>query len=213
MIHVLPELPYPKTALAPTLSGETLDYHWAKHHRAYVDKLNKLVAGTKYAELPLEEIVRTSQGDVFNNAAQHFNHTIYWKSLSPEGGGEPGGALAEAIGKSHGSFKSFREDFNKKAVAIFGTGWCWLVKKGGGQVEIQPAFDADCPLTKGDTPLLACDVWEHAYYIDYRNERDRYVEAFWKIVNWRFAEQAFASPDMVETAGVGAEVGTARRQH
>jgi len=213
MIHVLPELPYPKTALAPTLSGETLDYHWGKHHRAYVDKLNKLVAGTKYAELPLEEIVRTSQGDVFNNAAQHFNHSIYWNSLSPQGGGEPGGALAEAIGKSHGSFKSFREDFSKKAVAIFGTGWCWLVKKASGQVEIQPAFDAECPLTKGDAPLLACDVWEHAYYIDYRNERDRYVEAFWKIVNWRFAEQAFSSREAAEAAGVGAEVGTARRQH
>jgi Fe-Mn family superoxide dismutase len=213
MIHVLPELPYPKTALTPTLSGETLEYHWGKHHRTYVDKLNKLVAGTKYAELPLEEIVRTSEGDVFNNAAQHFNHSIYWMSMSPQGGGEPGGALAEAIGKSHGSFKSFREDFDKKAVAIFGSGWCWLVKKGGGQVEIQPAFDADCPLTKGDTPLLACDVWEHAYYIDYRNERARYVEAFWKIVNWRFAEQAFASRETVEAAGVGAEVGTARRQH
>jgi Fe-Mn family superoxide dismutase len=213
MIHVLPELPYPKTALAPTLSGETLEYHWGKHHRTYVDKLNKLVAGTKYAELPLEEIVRTSSGDVFNNAAQHFNHSIYWKSLNPEGGGEPGGALGEAIGKSHGSFKSFREDFNKKAVAIFGSGWCWLVKKGAGQVEIQPAFDADCPLTKGDVPLLACDVWEHAYYIDYRNERDRYLEAFWKIVDWRFAERSFESRDAVETAGVGAEVGTARRGH
>ena len=213
MIHVLPELPYPKTALAPTLSGETLEYHWGKHHRTYVDKLNKLVAGTKYAELPLEEIVRTSQGDVFNNAAQHFNHTIYWNSLSPQGGGEPGGALAEAIGKSHGSFKAFREEFSKKAVAIFGTGWCWLVKKGGGQVEIQPAFDADCPLTRGDTPLLACDVWEHAYYIDYRNERDRYVEAFWKIADWRFAERAFENPEAVETAGVGGELGTARRQH
>jgi len=213
MIHVLPELPYPKTALAPTLSGETLEYHWGKHHRTYVDKLNKLVAGTKYAELPLEEIVRTSTGDVYNNAAQHFNHSIYWNSLSPQGGGEPGGALAEAIGKSHGSFKSFREEFSKKAVAIFGTGWCWLVKKGGGQIEIQPAFDADCPLTRGDMPLLACDVWEHAYYIDYRNERDRYVEAFWKIVNWRFAEQAFASRETAETAAVGVEVGTARRHH
>jgi Fe-Mn family superoxide dismutase len=213
MIHVLPELPYPKTALAPTLSGETLEYHWGKHHRAYVDKLNKLVAGTKYAELPLEEIVRTSSGDVFNNAAQHFNHTVYWRSLSPQGGGEPRGALAEAIGKSHGSFQSFREDFNKKANAIFGTGWCWLVKKGGGQVEIQPAFDADCPLTRGDTPLLACDVWEHAYYIDYRNERDRYLEAFWKIANWRFAEQVFGSRETVAAAAVGAEVGTARRHH
>ena len=213
MIHVLPELPYPKTALAPTLSGETLEYHWGKHHRAYVDKLNKLVAGTKYAELPLEEIVRTSSGDVYNNAAQHFNHSIYWKSMSPQGGGEPGAALGEAIRKSHGSFKSFLEDFNKKAVAIFGTGWCWLVKTSAGQVGIQPAFDADCPLTKGDTPLLACDVWEHAYYIDYRNERDRYLEAFWKIADWRFAERAFENPEAVETAAVGGEVGTARRQH
>jgi superoxide dismutase, Fe-Mn family len=213
MIHVLPELPYPKTALTPTLSGETLEYHWGKHHRGYVDKLNKLIAGTKYAELPLEEIVRTSSGDVFNNAAQHFNHSVYWKSLSPQGGGEPGGALAEAIRKSHGSFQSFREEFGKKAVAIFGSGWCWLVKKGGGQVEIQPAKDADCPVTKGDTPLLACDVWEHAYYIDYRNERNRYLEEFWKIADWRFAERAFEGTDAAETTSLGAEVGTARRHH
>jgi Fe-Mn family superoxide dismutase len=213
MIHVLPELPYSKTALAPTLSGETLEYHWGKHHRGYVDKLNKLVAGTKYAELPLEEIVRTSSGDIFNNAAQHYNHSVYWKSLTPEGGGEPAGALGEAIGKSHGSFRSFREDFNKKAAAIFGSGWCWLVKKGDGTVEIQPAFDADCPLTKGETALLACDVWEHAYYIDYRNERARYLESFWKIVDWRFAERVFEGREAAETIGVGAEVGTARRQH
>jgi superoxide dismutase, Fe-Mn family len=213
MIHVLPELPYPKTALSPTISGETLDYHWGKHHRAYVDKLNKLVAGTKYAELPLEEIVRTSSGDVFNNAAQHYNHSVYWKSLSPQGGGEPGGVLAEAIRQTHGSFQSFREDFNKKAAAIFGSGWCWLVKKSDGTVAIEPAFDADCPLTKGEVPLLACDVWEHAYYIDYRNERARYLESFWKIADWRFAEQGFEGREAVETAGVGGELGTARRQH
>ena len=212
MIHVLPELPYPKTALAPTLSGETLEYHWGKHHRSYVEKLNKLIPGTKFAELPLEEIVRTSSGDVFNNAAQHFNHSIYWKSLSPKGGGEPQGKLAEAVQKGWGSFSSFREEFNKKAVAIFGSGWCWLVKKGG-KIEIQPAFDADCPLTSGGVPLLACDVWEHAYYIDYRNERNRYLEEFWKIADWRFAEQAFEGPEGVETAAVGAEVGTARRHH
>jgi Fe-Mn family superoxide dismutase len=213
MIHVLPVLPYPKTALHPTLSGETLDYHWGKHHRAYVDKLNKLVAGTKFAELPLEEIVRTSSGDVFNNAAQHFNHSVYWRCLSPEGGGEPGGRLAEAVTKGWGSFKSFREDFDKKATAIFGSGWCWLVKKGDGQLEIQPASDADCPLTKGGVPVLTCDVWEHAYYIDYRNERPRYLEAFWKIVAWRYAEQVFEGADGVETTAMGAELGTARRQH
>jgi Fe-Mn family superoxide dismutase len=138
---------------------------------------------------------------------------VYWKSLSPQGGGEPGGALAEAIRKSHGSFPAFREDFNKKAVALFGSGWCWLVKKGGGQIEIQPAKDANCPLTEGHTPLLACDVWEHAYYIDYRNERNRYLEEFWKIADWRFAERSFESPEVAETAGVGPEVGTARRHH
>ena len=213
MIHVLPELPYPKTALAPTVSGETLEYHWGKHHRTYVDKLNKLISGTKFAELPLEQIVRTSSGDIFNNAAQHFNHSIYWKSLGPKGGGEPQGKLAQAVQNGWGSFASFREEFNKKAVAIFGTGWCWLVKKGETEVEIQPAFDADCPITKGQVPLLTCDVWEHAYYIDYRNERDRYVEAFWKIVDWRYAEQAFSGSEAVETAQVGAEVGTARRQN
>ena len=212
MIHVLPELPYPKTALSPTLSGETLEYHWGKHHRSYVDKLNKLISGTKFAELPLEEIVRTSSGDVFNNAAQHFNHSIYWKSLSPEGGGEPRGGLGQAVQKGWGSFASFREEFEKKAVALFGSGWCWLVKNGDG-VEIQPAEDAGCPLTKGQVPLLTCDVWEHAYYIDYRNERNRYLAEFWKIANWRFAEQAFEGKEAVETAAVGVEVGTARRQH
>jgi superoxide dismutase, Fe-Mn family len=213
MKHHLPPLPYAENALAPLISAETLQYHWGKHHRAYVEKLNELVAGTQFAELPLEDVVRRSAGPVFNNAAQHFNHSVYWKSLSPQGGGEPSGALGEAIRKSHGSFKSFREEFNKKANAIFGTGWCWLVKKGDGQIEIQPAFDADCPLTTGGVPLLACDVWEHAYYIDYRNERDRYLEAFWKIANWRFAEQGFEGPEAVETAAVGGELGTARRQH
>ena len=213
MIHTLPALPYSQDALMPHISPETLEYHWGKHHRTYVDKLNKLISGTKFAELPLEQIVRSSTGDIFNNAAQHFNHSIYWKSLGPKGGGEPQGKLAQAVQKGWGSFSSFREEFNKKAVGVFGTGWCWLVKKSDTEVEIQPAFDADCPITKGQVPLLTCDVWEHAYYIDYRNERDRYVEAFWKIVDWRYAEQAFDGTEAVETAQVGAEVGTARRQN
>lgn len=191
MIHRLPELPYPLNGLAPRISAETLEYHWGKHHRAYVENLNRGIAGTSYASRTLEELVRTSTGAVFNNSAQHFNHSLYWRSLSPEGGGEPRGPLAEAIRQRYGSSQGFREAFANQGGALFGSGWCWLVRKPDGSVEVVPTHDADCPLALGDVPLLVCDVWEHAYYIDYRNARGRYLEAFWDLVNWRAAEEAF----------------------
>ena len=190
MIHVLPELPYPKTALAPTLSGETLEYHWGKHHRGYVDKLNKLIAGTKYAELPLEEIVRTSSGDVFNNAAQHYNHSFYWKSLRPASKSGPGGAFLEAINKTFGSLDALKDTFTKESIGHFGAGWGWLVKDKGA-LKVVSTHDAGTPLTSGQTPLLTCDVWEHAYYIDYRNDRAAYLKNFWEIANWEFAQKNY----------------------
>jgi Fe-Mn family superoxide dismutase len=209
MVHKLPELPYSLGALAPRLSAETLEYHWGKHHRAYVDNLNKLVAGTPHAEQPLEDIVRKSSGAVFNNAAQHFNHSLYWSSLSPQGGGEPRGPLAEAIRRRYESYAAFRTAFTQKATALFGSGWCWLVLKSDHTLDIEPTHDAGCPLLEGGTPLLACDVWEHAYYIDYRNARAKYVEAFWELVNWRFAEQAFETLS-AERSAVSAAAGRQR---
>jgi Fe-Mn family superoxide dismutase len=191
MMHSLPELPYSLNALAPHISAETLDYHWGKHHRAYVDGLNRLIAGTPLAELSLEELVRQSSGAVFNSAGQHFNHSLYWQSLSPKGGSEPEGALAEAIHRSFGSFANLRAAFTEQATAHFGSGWAWVVRKPDNAVRIEVTHDAGCPLTSGDTALLTCDLWEHAYYIDYRNLRPRYLESFWKVVNWRFAERIF----------------------
>ncbi len=187
MEHVLPELPFAPGALTPHLSAETFEYHWGKHHRTYVDNLNKLIAGTAFADATLEEIVKKSSGGVFNNAAQHFNHSFYWKSLAA-GASEPQGALAAAIDKKFGSFQAFREAFAQKATTLFGSGWAWLVKLGDGSVDIVQTQNADCPITQGQTPLLTCDVWEHAYYIDYRNARAKYVEAFFKVANWGFAE-------------------------
>ncbi len=188
MEHKLPPLPYAKEALAPNISAETLEYHYGKHHAAYVANLNKLIVGTPFENAPLEEIVQKASGPLFNNAAQTWNHTFYWNSLSPNGGGEPQGALAEAIKKSFGSFAAFKEKFSAAAVGQFGSGWAWLVKGPDGGVAIEATSNAGTPLQQGKKALLTCDVWEHAYYIDYRNARPAYVEAFWKIVNWRFAE-------------------------
>ncbi len=188
MEHKLPPLPYAKEALAPNISAETLEYHYGKHHAAYVANLNKLIVGTPFENAPLEEIVQKASGPLFNNAAQTWNHTFYWNSLSPSGGGEPQGALAEAIKKSFGSFAAFKEKFSAAAVGQFGSGWAWLVKGPDGGVAIEATSNAGTPLQQGKKALLTCDVWEHAYYIDYRNARPAYVEAFWKIVNWRFAE-------------------------
>jgi Fe-Mn family superoxide dismutase len=183
----LPPLPYPRDALQPHISSETLDYHYGKHHQAYVDNLNKQIAGTEFADLPLEEIVRKSSGGMFNNAAQVWNHTFYWNCLSPSGGGEPSGKLADAINKAFGSFEQFKEQFSQTAITTFGSGWGWLVQRPDGNLALVSTSNAATPITGNDTPLLTCDVWEHAYYVDYRNARPKYVEAFWKLVNWEFA--------------------------
>ncbi len=185
MEHKLPELPFAMDALEPHISKETLEYHYGKHHKTYVDNLNKLIPGTEFEKLSLEDIIKKSSGGIFNNAAQIWNHSFYWNCLSPKGG-EPGGALADAIKKSFGSLDEFKQKFSQTAVTTFGSGWAWLVKNAAGDLEIVSTSNAGCPLTEGKTPLLTCDVWEHAYYIDYRNARPKYVETFWKIVNWDF---------------------------
>jgi len=193
MVHELPALPYAKNALEPHISAETLEYHYGKHHQAYVTNLNNLIPGTEFENMSLEDIVKKSSGGIFNNAAQIWNHTFYWKSLSPNGGGAPTEALAAAIDKTFGSFEKFKEQFTQCAVTTFGSGWAWLVKNGDGSLAIVSTGNAGCPLTAGQTPLLTCDVWEHAYYIDYRNLRAKYVEAFWNLVNWGFAAKNFAA--------------------
>ena len=182
----LPALPYDRTALEPHISGETIDFHYGKHHKTYVDNLNKMIEGTEFADMPLEEIIRKSQGGMFNNAAQIWNHTFYWNCLSPNGGGEPAGKLADAINAAFGSFEKFKEEFTKTSVGTFGSGWGWLVQRADGSLALASTPNAATPLTGEDTPLLTCDVWEHAYYIDYRNARPKYVEAFWNLVNWDF---------------------------
>lgn len=193
MAYELPALPYAKDALAPHISEETLEFHYGKHHQTYVTNLNNLVPGTEFEGLPLEEIVVKSSGGIFNNAAQIWNHTFYWNSLSPNGGGEPTGDLANAINRTFGSFADFKEAFTKCAVTTFGSGWAWLVKNKDGSLALVSTSNAGCPLTEGQTPLLTCDVWEHAYYIDYRNARPAYLEAFWALVNWDFASANYAA--------------------
>ena len=192
MAFELPALPYAKNRLIPHISEETLEYHYGKHHQTYVTNLNNLVPGTEFEGMSLEEIVLKSSGGIFNNAAQVWNHTFYWNSLSPNGGGEPTGALADAIKAEFGSFASFKEAFTKCAVTTFGSGWAWLVKNPEGKLALVSTSNAGCPLTEGHKPLLTCDVWEHAYYIDYRNARPAYLEAFWALVNWDFASANFA---------------------
>lgn len=187
MSITLPALPYAKDALQPHISAETIDYHYGKHHNAYVTNLNNLIKDTKFAEMPLEEIIKKSEAGIFNNAAQVYNHTFYWNCLSPKGGGEPTGKLAELIKKDFGSFNDFKQKFTQAAITQFGSGWAWLTQNSSGKLEIKQTSNAGCPLTEGLTPLLTCDVWEHAYYIDYRNARPSYVETFWKLVNWDFA--------------------------
>lgn len=193
MAFELPELPYEKNALEPHISAETLEYHHGKHHKAYVDKLNGMIEGTDKANQSLEEIIKSAEGGMFNQAAQVWNHTFYWNSLSPNGGGEPTGELAEAINKAFGSFDQFKEKFKATAAGNFGSGWTWLVKNGDGSVEIVNTDDADTPIAHGkQTPLLTVDVWEHAYYIDYRNARPKYLESIWNIINWDFAAKNYA---------------------
>lgn len=192
MEHTLPELPYAMDALAPHISKETLEYHYGKHHATYVNNLNNLVKGTEFENSSLEDIVKKSTGGVFNNSAQVWNHTFYWNCLSPNGGGEPSGELAQAINAKFGSFEDFKEAFSKSAATNFGSGWTWLVKKADGSVDIVNTSNAATPLTTADKPLMTCDVWEHAYYVDYRNARPKYLEAFWKLVNWDFVSKNFA---------------------
>ncbi|PID79800.1 superoxide dismutase [Fe] [bacterium DOLJORAL78_65_58] len=193
MKHVLPELPYAQNALEPHISAETLDYHHGKHHNAYVTNLNGLIEGTEYADMDLESIVKKApKGGVFNNAAQVWNHTFYFMGLSPNGGGEPTGALADAINSAFGDFNAFKAAFSKSAATNFGSGWTWLVKKNDGSLEIVNTDDAETVLTMDVTPLLTIDVWEHAYYVDRRNARPAYIEAWWNIVNWEKAGEKFA---------------------
>ena len=186
MAHELPALPYGKNALEPHISEETLEYHYGKHHQTYVTNLNNLVPGTEFENASLEEIIMKADGGIFNNAAQVWNHTFYWNGLSPDGGGEPQGALADAINQAFGSFSEFKEKFSTSAATNFGSGWTWLVKGADGALEIVNTSNAANPMTDGKTPLLTCDVWEHAYYIDYRNDRGKYLGAFWNLVNWDF---------------------------
>ncbi|WP_341666838.1 superoxide dismutase [Fe] [Alcaligenes sp. SDU_A2] len=189
MAFTLPALPYELNALEPHVSKETLEFHYGKHHQAYVTNLNNLVAGTEFENASLEDVVKKSSGGVFNNAAQVWNHTFYWNSLSPNGGGAPSGKLADAINAKWGSFDAFKEAFTKSAVGNFGSGWTWLVKKTDGSLDIVNTSNAGTTLTSDDLALLTCDVWEHAYYIDYRNARPKYLEQFWNLVNWDFAAQ------------------------
>jgi len=193
----LPALPYDRTALEPHISGETIDFHYGKHHQTYVTNLNNQIKGTDFEALDLEAIIRKAQGGMFNNAAQVWNHTFYWNCLKPAsgsnpGGGEPSGKLGDAINSAFGSFAAFKEQFTQTALTTFGSGWAWLVQRPDGSLALVSTPNAATPLTGADKPLLTCDVWEHAYYIDYRNARAKYVEAFWNLVNWEFTAAQMA---------------------
>jgi Fe-Mn family superoxide dismutase len=189
MNHELPALPYADDALEPIISAETISYHYGKHHQAYVTNLNNLVQGSEFEDDTLEEIVLKSSGGIFNNAAQVWNHTFYWNGLSPNGGGEPTGALADAINNDFGSFDAFKAAFIKYGVGNFGSGWTWLVRNDDGSLEIVNTSNADNPMCDGKTPLFTIDVWEHAYYVDYRNAGQSYLAEIWSIVNWNFVAE------------------------
>ena len=191
-VFTLPPLPFAKDALAPNISAETMEFHYGKHHQTYVDNLNKLTAGTEFADMPLEDVVRKSTGGMFNNSAQVWNHSFFWNCLKPKGAENPAGPLGDAINKQFGSFDKFKELFTQAAVTQFGSGWAWLVRKPDGTLAIVQTSNAANPMTTGDKPLLTCDVWEHAYYIDYRNARAKFVANFWKIVNWDFVAKNMA---------------------
>ena len=188
MEHQLPALPYARNALEPVISAETIEYHYGKHHQAYVTNLNNQIKGTEFENMSLEEIILKSSGGIFNNAAQVWNHTFYWNGLKPQGGGAPSGELAAAIDKAFGSFDEFKKQFSQKALTTFGSGWAWLVKNKDGSLSLESTGNAGTPLTSGQKPLLTIDVWEHAYYVDYRNARAKYIEEFWSIINWQFVE-------------------------
>lgn len=184
MEHKLPLLPYAMDALEPYISKKTLEFHYGKHHQAYVNNLNKLIVGTAFEEATLEDIIRKASGGIFNNGAQVWNHTFYWNCLKPGGGGEPAGQLADVINRDFGSFGAFKEKFTAAAATLFGSGWAWLVKTADGKLEITQESNAGNPLKTGATPLLTCDVWEHAYYLDKQNVRPDYIADFWKLVDW-----------------------------
>jgi len=184
MVHELPKLPYALDALEPYISKRTLEFHYGKHHQAYVNNLNKLIIGTEFENKSLEDIIRKASGGVFNNGAQVWNHTFYWHCMKPRGGGEPGGALAVAIQKNFGSFSEFKEKFSSAAATLFGSGWAWLIKKSDGSLEIIQESNAGNPLKNGAMPVLTCDVWEHAYYLDKQNARPDYIADFWKLIDW-----------------------------
>jgi Fe-Mn family superoxide dismutase len=192
MSFELPALPYPKDALAPHMSAETLDFHYGKHHKAYIDNLNKLVPGTEFEKSSLEDIVKKSNGGIFNNAAQAWNHAFFWNGLAPKAGGQPKGDLAAALARDFGSFDKFKEQFTGVSVKHFGSGWGWLVQNKDGKLECVSTANAGNPLTEGRKPLLVCDVWEHAYYIDYRNRRADFLAAFWNLANWDFVAKNLA---------------------
>ncbi len=193
MTHALPPLPYEKNALEPVISAETIEYHYGKHHQAYVTNLNNLIPGTEFENLSLEDIIMKTSGGVFNNAAQVWNHSFYWNCLSPNGGGAPTGALADAINAKFGSLEEFKKQFNQSAATNFGSGWTWLVKNADGSIEIFNTSNAGTPMTSGKKALLTVDVWEHAYYIDYRNARPKYLETIWDKINWDFVAQNYAA--------------------
>ena len=192
MEHTLPPLPYAKDALQPHISAETLEYHYGKHHATYVTNLNNLIKGTEFETMSLEDIVKKSSGGIFNNSAQVWNHTFFWNCMTPNGGGAPTGKVADAINAKWGSFDKFKEEFTKSAVGNFGSGWTWLVQKADGSVDIVNTSNAHTPLASDDKALLTCDVWEHAYYIDYRNARAKFVESWWNLVNWEFVNANLA---------------------
>ena len=190
--HELPDLPYAIDALEPHISAETLQFHHGKHHATYVDKLNGMIPGSEFESATLEDINQGASGGMFNNAAQIWNHSFYWNCLSPNGGGAPGQKLGEAIDQTFGSFDEFKDQFAAAALGNFGSGWTWLVKNNAGGLEIVNTDDAENPMTQDYIPLLTCDVWEHAYYIDYRNRRPDYIAAFWQLVNWEFVAANYA---------------------
>ena len=192
MQHKLPALPYAQDALEPHISAETLSYHHGKHHATYVDKLNKAIEDTEYEDKSLEEIIMSADGGIFNNAAQVWNHSFYWRCLSPDGGGTPENPIARVIERDFGSQEDFKKQFTDTATTLFGSGWTWLVLQKDGKLAIKNTSNADTPVREGITPLLTCDVWEHAYYLDYQNKRPDYLKAFWKVVDWEFVNQLYA---------------------
>ena len=191
MKHQLPELPYAKDELQPQISADTLHYHHDKHHQKYVNNLNNLIPGTEFEDASLEEIIKKAEGGIFNNGAQVWNHTFYWNCMSPDGGGRPEGKLAEAIERDFGSFDAFKEAFTKAAATLFGSGWAWLSKDDQGKLHITQGKNAENPLRDGLTPLLTCDVWEHAFYLDKQNKKPDYIEDFFKLIDWKKVSERY----------------------